>query len=120
MVPKRIFSCIGLRYGAAMVSVDVCFRYSHERYDGSGYSYSVARVKIPLNARIISAVDSFSAMMDKRPYKHPRKLNDAVDEIKQNSGSLYDPKIVTIFFQVLNLPNSKKPKLSREKTGEDC
>ena len=77
--------------------------YSHERYDGSGYPYGVSKDGIPLGARIVAVVDSFSAMMDERTYKAPMKLSDAIDEISKNSGILYDPKVVSAFFQVINL-----------------
>jgi len=99
------------KLGAKMISpikklshIAPIIEYSHERYDGSGYPYGVAREDIPLGARIVGVVDSFSAMMDERPYKRPMKFIDAVEEIKQNSGTLYDPKVVTAFFQVINLP----------------
>jgi len=101
------------KLGAEMISpirklshIAPIIEYSHERYDGSGYPHGIAKDEIPLGARIVSVVDSFSAMMDERPYKQPRKLSDAVKEIKGNSGTLYDPRVVSAFFQVLNLPNS--------------
>jgi len=101
------------KLGAEMISpirklshIAPIIEYSHERYDGSGYPHGIAKDEIPLGARIVSVVDSFSAMMDERPYKQPRKLSDAVKEIKGNSGTLYDPRIVSAFFQVLKLPNS--------------
>jgi putative nucleotidyltransferase with HDIG domain len=97
--------------GAEMISpikklshIAPIIEYSHERFDGSGYPYGVAKDDIPLGARIVGVVDSFSAMMDKRPYKDPIKLNDAVDEIKRNAGTLYDPSVVNAFFQILDLP----------------
>jgi putative nucleotidyltransferase with HDIG domain len=77
--------------------------YSHERYDGSGYPYGISKDEIPLGARIIAVVDSFSAMMDERTYKAPMKLSDAIDEISKNAGILYDPEVVSAFFQVINL-----------------
>ncbi|MFC1997269.1 HD domain-containing phosphohydrolase [Chloroflexota bacterium] len=99
------------KLGAEMISpikklshIAPIVEYSHERYDGSGYPYGVTNDEIPLGARIVSVVDSFSAMMDERPYKKPMTLIAAVEEIKQNSGILYDPDVVTAFFQMLNLP----------------
>ena len=77
--------------------------YSHERYDGSGYPYGVSKDEIPLGAQIVAVVDSFSAMMDERTYKAPMKLSDAIDEISKNSGILYNPAVVSAFFQVINL-----------------
>ena len=75
--------------------------YSHERYDGRGYPHGLYGDKIPIGARIISVVDSFSAMRDDRPYKKPFSIEQAIDELKRNSGSMYDPKIVDAFLYIL-------------------
>jgi len=75
--------------------------YSHERYDGCGYPYGKKGEEIPIGARIISVVDSFSAMRDDRPYKKPYSIEQAIDELKRNSGSMYDPKIVDAFLYIL-------------------
>jgi putative nucleotidyltransferase with HDIG domain len=80
--------------------------YSHERFDGTGYPYGAKGDEIPIGARIVGVVDSFSAMIDERPYKPPLDKNSALDEIKRNSGILYDPRVVQAFFKVHN-SNSK-------------
>jgi len=76
--------------------------YSHERYDGSGYPYGLAGVQIPIGARIIGVVDSYSAMRDERPYKRTISHEDAIDELKRNAGILFDPEVVNTFLYVLN------------------
>ncbi len=80
--------------GAEMISpikklthIAPIIEYSHERYDGSGYPHGAAKEEIPLGARIVSVVDSFSAMMDERPYKKPLELVDVIDEIKKKCGN---------------------------------
>ncbi len=75
--------------------------YSHERYDGLGYPHGIKGNEIPIGSRIISVVDSYSAMRDERPYKKPYSYEKAVEELKQNSGSMYDPKIVDAFIKIL-------------------
>ena len=77
--------------------------YSHERYNGSGYPYGLKGDKIPLGARIIGVVDSYSAMRDERPYKEPCAHEEAINELKRNSGILFDPEVVTTFLYVLNI-----------------
>lgn len=96
-------------HGAQLVSsikkledVAPLIEYSHERYDGSGYPYGLKGEEIPLGARIIGVVDSYSAMRDERPYKKPVSHEDAIDELKINSGILFDPEVVTTFLYVLN------------------
>jgi HD-GYP domain-containing protein (c-di-GMP phosphodiesterase class II) len=81
--------------------------YSHERYDGSGYPYGLKGADIPLGARIIGVVDSYSAMRDKRPYKRPFTHEEAIEELKRNSGILFDPEVVTTFIYVLNVDLSQ-------------
>jgi putative nucleotidyltransferase with HDIG domain len=75
---------------------------SHERYDGSGYPCGLKGEEIPLGARIIGVVDSFSAMLDERPYKKSISEEEAIAELKRNSGILFDPQIVNVFLYVLN------------------
>jgi putative nucleotidyltransferase with HDIG domain len=74
---------------------------SHERYNGSGYPYGLKGEEIPLGARIVGVVDSYSAMRDDRPYKKPVSHAEAIDELKRNSGILFDPQVVNLFLYVL-------------------
>jgi putative nucleotidyltransferase with HDIG domain len=74
---------------------------SHERYDGTGYPHGHKGDDIPIGARIVGVVDSFSAMIDERPYKLPLDAQSALDEIRENAGVLYDPKVVQAFFKIL-------------------
>jgi len=97
-------------HGAKLVSsikklknIAPLIEYSHERYDGSGYPYGLAGDQIPIGARIIGVVDSYSAMRDERPYKKTISHENAVDELKRNAGILFDPEVVTTFLYVLNL-----------------
>ena len=74
---------------------------SHERYDGLGYPHGIKGEEIPLGARIISVVDSYSAMQDKRPYKEPYSRIKIIDELKINSGKMYDPRVVEAFLKLI-------------------
>ncbi len=75
--------------------------YSHERYDGSGYPCGLKGDEIPLGARIIGVVDSYSAMRDERSYKKPVSHEDALTELVRNSGILFDPEVVRMFLAVI-------------------
>ncbi len=83
-----------------LANVSPMIKSSHERYDGLGYPQGIKGVEIPLGARIISVVDSYSAMLDKRPYKEPYTLNRIIDELKRYSGRMYDPIVVEAFLKV--------------------
>ena len=75
---------------------------SHERLDGSGYPHGLKGEEIPLGARIIGVVDSYSAMRDERTYKKSIGHNEAVEELKRNAGILFDTQVVSVFLYLLN------------------
>jgi HD-GYP domain-containing protein (c-di-GMP phosphodiesterase class II) len=84
-----------------LATVSPMIENSHERYDGLGYPHGKKGLEIPLGARIISVVDSYSAMLDKRPYKEPYSKDRIIDELKQNSGKMYDPIVVEGFLKII-------------------
>ncbi|MEJ2485483.1 MAG: HD domain-containing protein [Anaerolineales bacterium] len=88
--------------------------YSHERYNGSGYPYGAKGEEIPIGARIVGVVDSYSAMTDRRVYKEPLSHEDAIIELKQNSGILFDPDVLTAFFKVIGNGDQKAPEFHLE------
>jgi putative nucleotidyltransferase with HDIG domain len=75
--------------------------YSHERYNGSGYPLGLKGEEIPLGARIIGVVDSYSAMRDERSYKKPVRHEDAIAELERNAGILFDREVVKTFLAVI-------------------
>jgi putative two-component system response regulator len=72
----------------------------HEKWDGSGYPGGLAGQAIPLEARIVALADVFDALTSVRPYKHAWPTHEAVDYIKQQSGSHFDPELVAGFLTV--------------------
>jgi HD-GYP domain-containing protein (c-di-GMP phosphodiesterase class II) len=84
-----------------LAGVSPMIEYSHERYDGLGYPHGKRGEEIPLGARIISVVDSYSAMRDKRPYKEPYSCSKIIEELKQNSSKMYDPNVVEAFLKII-------------------
>ncbi len=96
-----------------LAGVSPMIENSHERYDGLGYPHGIKGEDIPLGARIISVVDSFSAMQDKRPYKEPYSRGKIINELKQNSGKMYDPHIVEVFLKILEVEDSNSSQVTR-------
>ncbi len=76
-------------------------RHHHERYDGTGYPDGLADEAIPLGARILTVVDSYSAIVDKRPYKEARSHEQAVAELKRCAGAQFDSRVVETFLWLL-------------------
>lgn len=75
----------------------------HERFNGEGYPNQLTGSQIPLIARIVSVADVFDALMSVRPYKKAWPLEDAIDFLKKQSGTQFDPKCVDAFLK--RLPN---------------
>jgi len=74
--------------------------FHHEKYDGSGYLQGLKGEAIPLNARIFAIADVFDALTSKRPYKAPWATLDAIALLKHDSGSHFDPKLVSVFAKI--------------------
>ncbi len=67
----------------------------HERMNGSGYPFALRGEGILLEARILAVSDVVEAMFSHRPYRPALGLDKALGEIIQNSGTLYDPDVVS-------------------------
>lgn len=66
----------------------------HERMDGSGYPHGLKREEIIVEARILSVADVVEAISSHRPYRPGLGIEAAMDELKKNRGTLYDPAVV--------------------------
>ena len=62
---------------------------------------------IPLLARIVAVADAFDAMTSRRSYRNELDIDFAKKEIARCSGSQFDPKIATVFLDILNSDNHK-------------
>ena len=72
----------------------------HERMNGSGYPQGLSDGEILLEARILAVADVVEAMSSHRPYRPARGTNEALEEISQNRGVLYDPQAVAACLNV--------------------
>ncbi|HPP74089.1 MAG TPA: diguanylate cyclase [Armatimonadota bacterium] len=66
----------------------------HERWDGEGYPNGLKGESIPVMARILAIADAFDAMTSDRPYRKAMSVQDALIELKANSGKQFDPYMV--------------------------
>jgi HD-GYP domain-containing protein (c-di-GMP phosphodiesterase class II) len=73
--------------------------HHHERYDGYGYPSQLKGEEIPLVARIISIAEAFDAMTSPKSYKIQISFEDALEELKNNAGTQFDPDLVNIFVE---------------------
>jgi HD-GYP domain-containing protein (c-di-GMP phosphodiesterase class II) len=85
-------------------------RHHHEFYDGSGYPDGLKGEEIPLWARIVCVVDSYHALIEKRPFREPYKESEAMKILSENKKKKYDPRIVDIYIDILEKRASSKDK----------
>jgi len=77
-------------------------RSHHERYDGKGYPDGLAGNKINLMSAIVTVADSYDAMTSARAYRPPLNRQQAIDELKRNRGTQFDPKVVDALIEILD------------------
>jgi putative two-component system response regulator len=68
----------------------------HERWDGSGYPQGLKGETIPMSGRICALADVFDALTTRRHYKSEISIDDALELVKDSSGTLFDPRLVEI------------------------
>jgi len=73
----------------------------HEHWDGSGYPLGLKGKDIPVECRILAIVDAFDVMTNGRHYSEAKTINEALEELKKQTGSQFDPELVPIFIEVL-------------------
>ncbi len=75
--------------------------YHHERYNGKGYPEKKKNDEIPLGARIMAVADAFDAMTSTRAYRPALPRKKAIEELKRNRGTQFDPMVVDVFLSAL-------------------
>jgi HD-GYP domain-containing protein (c-di-GMP phosphodiesterase class II) len=68
----------------------------HERWDGSGYPRHLRGARIPLEARVVSIADTFDALTHTRRYRRGRRIDAAIDVIREGRGRQFDPALVDV------------------------
>lgn len=95
-VEKKYYKCENFK-DLAVVS---CL-YHHERWDSKGYPFKIGGEDIPLAARITALADSYDSMIEDRPYKAAKTIDEALNEIKINAGTQFDPQMAELFFYAI-------------------
>jgi HD-GYP domain-containing protein (c-di-GMP phosphodiesterase class II) len=89
------------RVGGLLGRVGEVVRSCHERWDGRGYPDGLAGEQIPIAARIVFACDAYNAMTTDRPYRAAMTREAAVAELRENTGTQFDPKVVGALINVV-------------------
>jgi HD-GYP domain-containing protein (c-di-GMP phosphodiesterase class II) len=96
----------GLQGVAAIV------RFHHERWDGTGYPHALAGERIPVESRILAACEAWTAMTFGRPHAPARSPEHAVEELRRDAGSHFDPAVVEVLAAVSTSVPRPLPKLA--------
>lgn len=80
--------------------------YHHERYDGQGYPNGLQGEAIPFLARVLGVAEAYHAMISVRSYRPKLSPEEAIDELKRNAGTQFDPHVVEIFINLLKAKRS--------------
>lgn len=73
----------------------------HERWDGTGYPDQLKGEEIPYLARIITIIDAYDVMTNDRPYSKAISQEEALEEIKNCSGSQFEPELAKSFIKMI-------------------
>lgn len=71
----------------------------HERWDGNGYPKGLRENEIPLQARITAVANVYDSMVTERPYRKTFSKEEALEELKRNAGTQFDPEVVKIYVE---------------------
>ena len=98
-------------WGAGMLAaipgleaVAIIVRFHHERYDGGGYPDGLAGDCLPLASRIVAVCDAYNAIVADRPYRRGRPHEVALEELRANAGTQFDPEVVEAFLGTAGIP----------------
>ena len=75
--------------------------HHHEHWDGTGYPAGLVGEAIPYGARIVAVADFYEAITAKRHYRDPMPVDVALDLLRKESGTHFDPEIVHVFLRYL-------------------
>ncbi|MBF0272615.1 MAG: DUF3369 domain-containing protein [Magnetococcales bacterium] len=76
----------------------ICAQH-HEKWDGTGYPHRLAGEQIHIFARITSLIDVFDALTHKRTYKPAWSVEKALEQIRKDRGTHFDPRLVDLFLE---------------------
>lgn len=90
----------------------------HERHDGKGYPAGLKEDEIYLGARILALADAYDALTSYRPYRPARTIPEALEELRRNSGTQFDPRLVEAFIAAVSEPLSVAADPARADDGQ--
>jgi HD-GYP domain-containing protein (c-di-GMP phosphodiesterase class II) len=99
--PQRSYEDLCERSDITFEQLMMAYQH-HERFDGKGYPVGLAGDEIHPWARMLAVVDVFDAMTGMRPYRKPATAQSAMEYIRQNAGTHFDPEVVKCWDAAMN------------------
>ncbi|MFI5118339.1 MAG: HD domain-containing phosphohydrolase [Terriglobales bacterium] len=97
-----------VKIGVRILEPIPCFRevlpivaQHHEWFDGSGYPAGLAGKNISLHARILAVADCYDAIVSDRPYRKGLPKRQALEILRQKSGTHFDPTLIEVFMRLM-------------------
>lgn len=81
--------------------ISIIIKQHHERHDGKGYPCGLREGEIRTEAAILALADVYDAMTSERPYRDAMSHKEAMEEIRKNAGTQFDPKLTNCFLTAL-------------------
>lgn len=99
--PQRGYEDLCRRPGVTVEQLLMVYQH-HERVDGRGYPVGLVGEEIHPWAKILAVVDVFDAMTGTRPYRRPATPQEALNYIRQNAGTHFDPEVVQCWLSAIS------------------
>jgi len=81
--------------------VKEAIQHHQEHFNGLGYPNGLKAKAIPLISRVIMVADAYDAITSDRSYRAKKTKQEAIEEIRANSGTQFDPEIVDAFIKII-------------------
>jgi len=90
----------------------------HERWDGAGYPLSSKGAETDLAARIVALAHVYDALVTEKTYRPAMGPEEAVVEVKRQSGYAFDPEVVAAFLRIVE-HTKEHTKVDQAKAEQD-
>ena len=83
-------------------------KHHHENWNGKGYPDGLAGDDIPFEARIVKLADCYDAVTSNRSYRNPMRPSEALDMVRNERGTSFDPELADAFVGIIEEVERRK------------
>lgn len=73
----------------------------HENWNGTGYPGKISGDEIPIESQVILIIDSYFALMEKRPYRDALSSDEAIKTIQDEINKKWNSKLAEEFISLI-------------------